>query len=438
MVHLSTILATAALLSTTTFIHAQQQLLPLDHMHPAYGAELSREAIELNRFRIAALAARASSGLHHTRSLEAAQSDVAILENFFGTPLERNINNLPKTFDISPVPWPGSYWPTYQDGINVKWDGPTSQSASEKYARAFGLDVQQFQNGISAKSGIDGQSGRKTCTTPSDCGDLHDGSTCARRHGATTGYCIPTWFGICHAWSPAAILEPEPKCPVTLNDVTFQPLDIKALMTQIYDGAKIETVFVGQRFNGDDRTSETDKYGRHTDASYRDLNPGFFHIALTNLLSKFNKSFVVDVTAGSQVWNQPVRGYDIVEQTPMNLQEASVKYYNNETYPFNPSAQKIAHVRTAFKYIVESIDNAPLVATGRVDMYTRSVEYEYLLELDASDNIIGGEWLGESNDVHPDFLWFPARQPAADEVTRTGLSYANVKKILQQSVDATC
>ncbi len=33
-----------------------------------------------------------------------------------------------------------------------------------------------------------------------------------------------------------------PKCPVMKNSVTDEPMDIKALMTQVYDGAKVLSV----------------------------------------------------------------------------------------------------------------------------------------------------------------------------------------------------
>ena len=32
------------------------------------------------------------------------------------------------------------------------------------------------------------------------------GESCSMREGQTSGRCIPTWWGICHAWAPAAIL----------------------------------------------------------------------------------------------------------------------------------------------------------------------------------------------------------------------------------------
>ncbi|KAJ0389149.1 hypothetical protein ATCC90586_011024 [Pythium insidiosum] len=109
-----------------------------------------------------------------------------------------------------PIAWPGGYWPVYADSINYRWKS-NEASPAEKYAKAFGKDVKQFQDVVSKTNGIDAWSRNKKCSSNVDCESLKDGSVCARRTGQSSGYCIPTWFGICHAWAPAAILEPEPR-----------------------------------------------------------------------------------------------------------------------------------------------------------------------------------------------------------------------------------
>src|SRR5215470_18228355 len=56
------------------------------------------------------------------------------------------VSQLP-TSGAGPTPIPGSYWPVYQDNINVKWEG--SMSPAEKYARAFGKDVNTVLEAVS-------------------------------------------------------------------------------------------------------------------------------------------------------------------------------------------------------------------------------------------------------------------------------------------------
>ncbi|KAJ0391606.1 hypothetical protein P43SY_012079 [Pythium insidiosum] len=348
--------------------------------------------------------------------------------------MERNYNTLAQKYNrgsASSIPWPASYWPIYQDSINYRWK-PSEGSPAEKYARAFGQDVKTFMDKVSVVNGIDGWTNRKKCTTELDCMSLKDGSRCAKREGKSSGYCIPGWFGICHAWAPAAYMEPEPKCDVTKNGVTFRPFDIKGLMTAVYDGVQLPTVFTGARFDGPDEPKNLDKYGRYQDAARRDIGAGFFHIALTNIMGKFKQSFVVDVTAGAEVWNQPVRSYEVVRSELMDPSRASMQYFGTQTYPFNPSMVRLAYVKTRFSYMAEANEDGPLIPR-RADTYTRTVEYEYFLELDSNNNIIGGEWLGLSRYKHPDFLWFPRTRPDLSAVSRIGLSYKEVRALLDAS-----
>ncbi|KAG1697996.1 hypothetical protein DVH05_015480 [Phytophthora capsici] len=366
------------------------------------------------------------------RRLEAnANTDIAKLEAFFGTKMEMTLKDLPTVGVHTPSPWAGPYWPTYQDSINVVWS-EGQPSAAEKYAKAFGKDVTTFMDAVSKKNGVDSQSGRKKCTSNNDCSTLTDGSECAIRAGKTSGYCIPTWFGICHAWAPAAILEAEPNCPVTHNGVTFQPLDLKALVSSVYDGARVSTVFTGARFNGG--TDNVDEYGRHSNNAFRDLNPAYFHIANANLLGKLNTTFVLDVTAGAEVWNQPVRGFKVYEQTKMSLKKAAQTFYGLRKYPWNEAAKSIVYVKSRVSWIVETYTDGGLVASGAINQFTTGKYYYYLLELDAAGEIIGGEWVYDSDDDHPDFLWLPKAKPAANTVTSIGLSYADVSMLLQKSV----
>ncbi|KAJ8509130.1 hypothetical protein ON010_g18799 [Phytophthora cinnamomi] len=243
------------------------------------------------------------------------------------------------------------------------------------------------------------------------------------------------WFGICHAWAPAAILEAEPNCPVTHNGVTFQPLDIKALISSVYDGAGVGTVFTGARFNGG--TDSTDEYGRHSNNAFRDLNPAYFHIASANLLGNLKATFVVDVTAGAEVWNQPVRGFKVYEQTSMTPKKAAQTFYGLQKYPWNAAAKKIVYVKSRLSWIVETYTDGGLVASGEINKYTTGKYYTYLLELDSAGNIIGGEWVYDSDEDHPDFLWLPKAKPAANTVTSVGLSYADVSMLLKKSAACT-
>ncbi|EEY69148.1 elicitor-like transglutaminase M81-like protein [Phytophthora infestans T30-4] len=394
------------------------------------GGEVGKESDKLNPGQVHA--SRIERRLEVTKT-----TDMQKLETFFGLELETDITKLPTKYQHDPVPWPASYWPVYADSINYKW-AKGKPSPAEKYATAFGYDAKELMDKISAKNGIDSQTKRKNCTTDAECKPLKDGSVCAKREGKTSGHCIPTWFGICHAWAPAAILEAEPACAVERNGTVFEPYDIKGLITLAYDGSKIPTIFTGSRFNGNDNApNNTDQYGRFFDDRRRDISPGYFHIAVTNIMGRFNHSFVVDITAGNEVWNQPARSYEIIRLSWTTPNAAAKKYFDVEKYPFNDAATKIAVVTTRFSWIVESGTNGPLVSTGLVDKSTTSADYEYILETDETYQILGGEWLSGSKANHPDFLWLPASKPDNSTITSVGLHYGEIEALLDESTSSS-
>lgn len=240
----------------------------------------------------------------------------------FNSNLEYRVSELPRTGEAQNIPWAGNYWPVYEDSINYKWAGPSSKAPSTKYGEAFG--VTGVEDAVSRYHGIDAHPTAKACTTDSDC-DRSLAEACAKREGQTSGRCIPTWWGICHAWAPAAILLPEPKKPVTYNGVEFKIQDIKALVTLVFD--RTQTKFVSLRCNklDVDNGITFDKYGRpdNSNGECRDTNPGTFHALVTNYLGNQGESFVYDRTWDSQVWNQPLRGYRITELVEVSALEAN-------------------------------------------------------------------------------------------------------------------
>ncbi len=247
--------------------------------------------------------------------------------SLFSSSLNYTLAQLPAQGEAARLPWAGSYWAVYQDGINHKWDGATSEAPTTKYGRAFG--VAGVEDALSKSNGIDSQASRTKCTAADAATKCKAdvGEECAIRPGKTEGYCIPTWFGICHAWAPAAIMVPEPKRAVTRNGVTFKINDLKALASQVHDG--VETKFVSLRCELDDRVGadeakdvDFDASGRPTDRACRDSNPGSFHVLVTNYLGVQHAAFVFDRTYDDEVWNQPLRGYKVTETREVSVKDA--------------------------------------------------------------------------------------------------------------------
>lgn len=478
-------------------------------------------------------------GLDSTKQEEAwsSQDNPAL----FGAGLETKLEALPDVGEAQNIPWAGNYWPVYEDSINHKWAGAGSDSPSLKYQKAFGgTNVEDL---VSKHHGIDAQSSRKECSQSSDC-ESGMGEVCSKREGKDKGRCIPTWWGICHAWAPAAILVPEPKHEVTKNGVTFKVQDIKALVTLAHNSTK--TKFVSLRCNKMQTQPDGgsgiayDPYGRPSsqDSECRDTNPGTYHLLLANYLGKLKQAFVEDRTWDHEVWNQPVRGYRVTSKKEVSAQEANrligatsvggtavkktatvakdawqhfeafaiqagqsikvvmtgsgdgdlfVKFGAQPTaqaydcrpydsgsaetcelvapagatqvfvsvngyaassavelaitvggsvptaYQFNPKAVKFVQIASEVDYISESSSSTDGNLGARIDQYTRTDRYEYILELDGAGNVVGGEWLGASKKAHPDFLWLPTGV-GSDSVAGGAIKYASVKALLDASI----
>ena len=284
-----------------------------------------------------------------------------------------NYSELPKSGQAEHETWAGWYWATYKDAINYKWAGESSDSPTSKYAKAFGIDPKALEDAVSKRSGINSQSRNKACTENSDCTDLENGSVCAKRFGEEKGYCIPTWFGQCHAWAPAAIMEVEPKFPVKVNGVTFEPQDIKALITYVYNNVKTE--FLGARCNVDEKKIKFDITGRPSSVECRDVNPGAMHVILTNWLGIHKKPFLEDRTYDDEVWNQPVRSFEVTYDQEVTKEEAAKLIDSNYNIERNKTTSERVdvvrgewvHLPGSYSGIVEIL----MAGNGDADLYVR-------------------------------------------------------------------
>lgn len=237
-----------------------------------------------------------------------------------GGALEYALDKLPAKGEAKVIPWTGSYWPTAYDNINYRWDGPGSDSPAMKYQKAFGRAG--VEEAVSRHHGIDSVTGARPCTASSQC-DKAGGEICAKRFGRASGRCIPTWLGICHGWTPAAILFPEPKHAVVKNGVTFKVNDLKALASLAHD--RTETKFISLRCDVSSRANGVnfEKYRRPIGEACRQTSAGGFHLLLANFLGRSGNAFAEDRTLDAEVWNQPVRGYRVLEKREVSAQEAN-------------------------------------------------------------------------------------------------------------------
>ncbi len=103
------------------------------------------------------------------------------------------------------------------------------------------------------------------------------------------------------------------------------------------------------------------------------------------------------------------------------------------TFQFDPRAVDFVQVKTSLAYITESDMDENGALSDAIDDYTDSQPLEYILELDAWGQVIGGEWIGKYRTEHPDFLWLPL-SPWRRTQVEGKISYPNVKTLLDLSL----
>ena len=139
---------------------------------------------------------------------------------------------------------------------------------------------------------------------------------------------MATWWGICHAWTPASILFPEPRRAVTRNGVTFEVQDLKGLASLVHNSTS--TKFVSLRCDKHNNLPDgggikLDMYGRplDSDRECRDTNAGTYHVLLANYLGLMKQAFAEDRTNSYEVWNQPIRGFRVTSSSEVTSTEAN-------------------------------------------------------------------------------------------------------------------
>ena len=358
---------------------------------------------------------------------------------FRGIELQTKLEALPTTGRAEREIWPSTYWATYEDSINHRWKAE-ELSPAEKYDKAFNgwvppegfMELKPYKGGSSCAefdkeyydqlgplaSLISGQMGNGRARDGVDNDGDGETDECDDRDG------VETWFGLCHAWVPAAMLEDRPMRTITHNGVTFHTADVEALIIAAYNRAGAD--MIGGRCN--DKEVKRDEQGRPVESDCRDSNPGTMHVIMTNYLGLNKTAFAEDRTYNYEVWNQPVVAFDVAQLDEISLEEAITEVnLTGDEYTHNPDARFFYKVAASMTYITESHASAVPADAGR---HERTDRYTYVLELDEDKHIIGGEWTGSSRSKHPDFLWNPRR---ASRSSVPNLDLDDIRMLIEKS-----
>ncbi len=363
-----------------------------------------------------------------------------------GVEVETNIMRLPPAGKLTYKPWSAYYWPIATGGVSLRYGDPdfnallaeeSSKDEGVSYERVISYYTQPADLLRLQPLVVDKHQKMLDMYSPAEKYDLLVGSEDfkltqyvkerGRRYMDENGS-VAMWMGICHGWAVASYASPRPAQSIAVRDtegkttINFYPDDLRALLSLKWAASSSwDGLFIGGRCNAQESPENDDdakrirideKTGRVLDAECFDTNPGTWHTVITNKIGRYDESFIMDATFDAEVWNQPVYAYRARYYHPrtekVGTLAESIMPINEQwqdtfkDFRQNGKAKKIVVVQMEVTYVVET---EPRSGEPYPDSLSK-VTYWYDLELDAQNNIVGGEWY---SNYHPDFLWTKKR-----------------------------
>lgn len=276
---------------------------------------------------------------------------------------------------------------------------------------------------------------------------------------------ITFWTGMCHGWAPAAIAHNAPKKTVYVTSVDgkyripFYPNDIKSLLsvafansTKVFaddENGNLTDYRISTNGNPDswssayvmpihgfacrDKKVKVDEEGRAIvpedadESNCEDVNAGFWHVTVVNLMGRHQQGLVVDIDHNETVNNHPTEGYKLTYFNPLTGKAGSLdeSRVNVDDFPEDlrlkhrsSKAREIVGVEMNMNFLNYKFFNKKNAKLSDIQEYKERV-FLYDLELDENGNIIGGEWKSKKRNKvkrnlfgtrkpgeKPDFLWY--------------------------------
>lgn len=286
--------------------------------------------------------------------------------------------------------WADSYWPKVRGSIADRWQVKGSKYKDDKSPSYYDLNrMSEAQiNLLSPAEKFDLARGKLDFPIATDIRKSFKKKE-------------KDWRGICNGWTHASlnIDEPNPIVyidPASNRKIPFGSSDIKGLLAYYYS----EMDDSGAKYIGKSCRSGS-KFLFNFNGACSDVHPAALHIMMANELGLKHQGFAADRDPSIQVWNQPFVKFEsridniktrdfskkASEGTRKEVYITSILTYTNELY--DGEGETADNVAPSY---------LPVLATQQY----KTVEYQYVLELNHRDRIIGGEWISE---IRPDLIW---------------------------------
>lgn len=294
---------------------------------------------------------------------------------------------LKSVLPVSKTPWSSSYWPRMKGSINYRWNTPNPigfDLINPSFERVKTMSIAELAQ-----------------LSPAEKFDLvqgHYNYPLSNRIKRRASPDAKDYEGLCDGWAATAIQFAEPAPVEVINPdgitIPFGSSDVKALMA--FDvSINFEPGTMKSRFIGGYCKAPWGM--RLQTPNCADVNAGAFHVVLANQIGIKKESFVVDVEATKETWNQPVYGYEF-EVRNREVVEGGYAYTIHGKMMYAEDDPEAEDYHRVFNW-------EPTI--GTINFMTEVMEVDYILEVNAAGSITGGTWLGESKTKHPDLFWLP-------------------------------
>jgi len=334
----------------------------------------------------------------------------------FGAGMEFFFSRLPRQGEAANVPWTASYWPTYESSRNMRSANLNFITLPlKKYEKAFGETGRLIAENPDL---VDSILGKWLCGRigPGDIisGQDNDGDSQTDGLGDHDG--VDSWWGLCNAWTAASVLYDEPVKPVKYEKTVFRKRDIKTLLILSARYSPVKTIGGGGWYLDNDGNLANKK-----------TNAGAFFVVVTNMLGLRKKSFAQENMSAFQMFNRPVRGYRILKKRQLTEYEALdlLGYPEKRSYSprlGQPNIEQWHYIKMRVYYVSSH-------SRAKRGKNLKRNTYELIIEVDEDGFIIGGEWVGKSRHMYPDFLWIPEQS----DLSSGHFDCRIIKKILEIS-----
>lgn len=223
-------------------------------------------------------------------------------------------------------------------------------------------------------------------------------------HDSTT----PAWYGHCHAWACASILEPEPVKPVRKLGVKFEVGDLKGLLAICHYEDPVD-LFVGTRYvqtgiPQDDVLLAVDFHNTLKEWLGIEKIEGSLQQENFKVIGAKKEPIIMDKTSRPEVWNYPIHNYTMEcarePDNPDKIHVVCTVFYLDNNVPMDYVGQKI--LQSKYTYFILGDFNSPS----------------------------GGDWEKSSINNHPGFLWHPWYQKEGNPKVK----YHMVKEIVYNAI----